>query len=165
MVDQHVSDLFVGVRFSLPAPKGYGMSERYDKVKKRRDARRQEWISNNGPCAHCGTWDNLEIDHIDSSSKEYEINRIWQRTQELRDYELAKCQALCNTCHVTKSTLEQKASKPTTHGSYKYYKTDKCRCEICVSAYRQRLKDYRDKNKDKINTYARNFYHKTKESK
>jgi hypothetical protein len=160
MVDQHVSDLLVGVRSSLPAPKGYGMSERYEKIKKRRNALRQEWISNNGPCAHCGTWDNLEIDHINPATKEYIINRIWQRTQEIRDYELAKCQALCNTCHIAKSTLEQKEKKPTTHGSDKYYRDHECRCDICVSAYRQRLKVYRNKNKSKINSYARNYYHK-----
>ena len=160
MVDQHVSDLLVGVRSSLPAPKEYGMSERYKKIKIRVQQRRQEWLSDNGPCVSCGTWDNLEIDHIDPSTKEYEINRIWTRTQELRDYELAKCQALCNTCHIAKSTLEQKANKPTTHGSDKYYRDHECRCDICVSAYRQRLKVYRDKNKNKINSYAKNYYHK-----
>jgi hypothetical protein len=121
--------------------------------------RRKEWIANNGPCAHCGSWDNLEVDHIDPSTKEYRISELWQRTKIIRDYELAKCQALCNSCHIVKSTLEQKAAKPVTHGSYKFYKRDKCRCEECVTAYRKRLKVYRENNKDKVNNYAKNYYH------
>jgi hypothetical protein len=136
------------------------MSERYQKIKILVQQRRQLCLSDNGPCVSCGTWDNLEIDHIDPSTKEYEINRIWTRNQELRDYELAKCPALCNTCHIAKSTLEQKNNKPTTHGSDKYYRDHKCRCDICVFAFRQRLKAYRDKSKDKLNSYARNYYHK-----
>ena len=43
------------------------MSERYQKIKTRVQQRRQEWLSDNGPCVSCGTWDNLEIDHIDPS--------------------------------------------------------------------------------------------------
>ena len=149
--------------FDSPYPlKGFSMPQKYEKVKTRTQQRRQEWLFNNGPCSHCGTWDKLEVDHIDPSTKEYEINRIWQRSQQIRDYELAKCQVLCNTCHITKSTLEQKAKKPVTHGSYKYYRKDKCRCNVCVSAYRKRLKIYRDNNKNRINTYAKNYYHKVR---
>jgi len=135
------------------------MSENYDKIRQRSQARRTQWIQENGPCVKCGTWDNLEIDHIDPSTKEYKITNIWRRSQQIRDYELAKCQALCNSCHIQKSTLEQKASKPVTHGSYKFYRKDKCRCEECVAAYRQRLKVYRDNNKHKVNDYAKNYYH------
>ena len=72
---------------------------------------------------------------------------------------MAKCQALCKYCHIVKSTLEQKAAKPVTHGSYKFYRRDKCRCEECVTAYRKRLKVYRENNKDKVNNYAKNYYH------
>lgn len=133
------------------------MSERYDQIKKRRDSRRQEWIANNGPCAYCGTWEKLEIDHIDPSTKEYEINRIWTRNEIIRNTELAKCQALCNTCHINKSTLEQKANKPVSHGSWNSYVRDKCRCDTCVIAHTKRINAYRTANRDRINSYHKNY--------
>ena len=135
------------------------MPQTYDKIKQRVQARRLKWIADNGPCVKCGTWNNLEVDHIDPSTKEYKINKLWQRSQEIRDYELAKCQALCNTCHIQKSTLEQKSANPVNHGSYKSYRKYKCRCEICVAAMRKREQVYRQNNRHKMNAYALNYYH------
>ena len=37
--------------------------------------RRADWFSENGPCINCGSWDNLELDHIDPSTKV--DNKIW----------------------------------------------------------------------------------------
>ena len=62
--------------------------------------RRQEWLSKNGPCKQCGTWENLEIDHIDP--KEKITHRIWSYNEEKRLKALAKCQVLCNECHIKK---------------------------------------------------------------
>jgi hypothetical protein len=134
------------------------MSENYDKIRQRSQARRTQWIEENGPCVKCGTWDNLEVDHIDPSTKEYEIANIWRRSQYIRDHELAKCQTLCNSCHIEKSTFEQKAAKPVSHGSYKCYNKYKCRCDICVTAMRKRAKIYRQNNRDRMNAYAKNYY-------
>lgn len=143
------------------------MTETYDKIKQRVQARRLKWIADNGPCVKCGTWDNIEIDHIDPSTKEYEIDIVWRRSQQIRDYELAKCQALCKPCHIEKTTIEQKNAKPVTHGSYKSYRKYKCRCEICVLTMRKRAQKYRENNREKINSYAKNYYQtviKVKES-
>ncbi len=31
--------------------------------------RRNKWLIDNGPCKKCGTWLNLEVDHIDPTTK------------------------------------------------------------------------------------------------
>ena len=88
--------------------------------------RRAEWIEANGPCKKCGTWDNLEIDHIDPSEKEVRIATIWSRKKEFRDAELAKCQVLCKTCHFKKTSKENKEFG---HGTPIKYAT--CDCVVC----------------------------------
>jgi len=138
------------------------MPESFEKKNIRNKLRRSEWIAKNGPCSYCKTWDNLEVDHIDPSTKEHRISQIWQRSESVRNYELSKCQVLCNLCHIEKSTNEQKKNKPVTHGSYKYYRKDGCRCDVCVAANRKRLAKYREKNRTKIRNYARMYYHKVK---
>ena len=72
-----------------------------------RRKRRQDWIdSQGGKCVQCGSPDALEIDHIDRSTKEYNITEIWNRSQTIRDNELAKCQLLCTPCHQHKTNIE-----------------------------------------------------------
>lgn len=78
--------------------------------------RRDQWISENGPCAKCGSLEQLEVDHIDSSLKTMNPAAIWSRTEEVRLKELAKCQVLCHDCHVLK-TVE---SKDSSHGENHY---------------------------------------------
>lgn len=68
--------------------------------KKRRDA----WFAENGPCAACGSWDDLELDHKDRTTKV--THGVWGWSQKRRDEELAKCQALCATCHREKSSVD-----------------------------------------------------------
>lgn len=69
--------------------------------------RRQDWIDENGPCVHCGSDQDLEVDHIDASTKVWTPAKIWSRKQEDRDAELAKCQVLCEDCH-KKKTLKSR---------------------------------------------------------
>lgn len=65
---------------------------------------RQSWISNNGPCAACGSLENLEVDHIDRTKKE--THKVWSWSKKRRDRELNKCQVLCETCHKEKTAKE-----------------------------------------------------------
>lgn len=65
--------------------------------------RRSKWIEENGPCVKCGSYNNLEVDHVNPEEKEYNISQIWSRKEEIRDKELAKCQVLCHDCHKEKS--------------------------------------------------------------
>ena len=81
-----------------------------DKKKYQREwiaKRRSDWIIGNGPCKNCGSWDQLEVDHINPEEKEYNISQIWSRKQEVRDKELAKCQVLCEDCHKEKTIINK----------------------------------------------------------
>ena len=88
--------------------------------------RREAWIIENGPCRECGSWDRIEVDHIDPSTKV--TSSVWSWSKERRDIELAKCQPLCHRCHADKTT-QARRDKPTAHGGHGYDRG--CRCEIC----------------------------------
>ena len=64
-------------------------------------ARKQAWFRESGPCKNCGSWENLEVDHIDPSQKV--THKVWHWKKEKRDAELKKCQPLCKSCHRKKS--------------------------------------------------------------
>lgn len=63
--------------------------------------RRQEWLDENGPCIDCGTWDDLQVDHVDAAVKM--THRIWSWSAERRVAELAKCVVRCDPCHRVKT--------------------------------------------------------------
>lgn len=71
-----------------------------------RAARREQYLADKA-CVHCGSTSNLEVDHINPEEKEYRINNIWTRSEDIRTAELAKCQVLCHLCH-RKKTKEQR---------------------------------------------------------
>lgn len=78
-----------------------------DPVKKREyqnnwmRARRKKWLEEHGPCKECGSWDNLEVDHVDRSTKV--DHKVWSWSLARMQAELAKCQVLCESCHKLKS--------------------------------------------------------------
>ena len=71
-------------------------------IKKRRLA----WVHQNGPCRHCGSWERLQVDHIDHRTKALNPKALWSLSPQnpIRIAELAKCQVLCFDCHQGKST-------------------------------------------------------------
>lgn len=66
--------------------------------------RREQWFTSHGPCIDCGTWESLELDHVDPSLKI--THNVWSWKQERREAELAKCVARCEECHA-KRTVSQ----------------------------------------------------------
>jgi hypothetical protein len=64
-------------------------------------ARREKWFKENGPCIDCGSWEFLELDHVDPSQKT--SHRIWTWAESRRLEELSKCVARCKVCHRKKS--------------------------------------------------------------
>jgi hypothetical protein len=66
---------------------------------------RQEWFLANGPCVDCGSWADLEIDHVDRSLKR--SHRVWRWPSARRDAELAKCKPRCRDCHKEKTRNER----------------------------------------------------------
>lgn len=67
--------------------------------------RKEEWFSKNGPCVDCGTWENLQLDHVDPSQKV--THNVWSWRKDRRDAELAKCVVRCKTDHDKKSFTER----------------------------------------------------------
>lgn len=73
----------------------------------------------------CGSIENLEVDHIDSSTKVG--HNVWSWKQERRDEELAKCQVLCKDCHHNIKHEQPRGE----HGTPAWYNRRKCRCDLC----------------------------------
>ena len=102
-------------------------------LKKRRDA----WFADNGPCIDCGSWEHLEVDHVDRDQKI--DHKVWSWRESRRLAELSKCVVRCNTCH-KKHTAEQCRelfSRPITHGTVSAYLKRKCKCDICRAFYKK----------------------------
>jgi hypothetical protein len=88
---------------------------------------RKQWFEENGPCAKCGSWEDLELDHVNRNEKR--THRVWSLSAEARKTELAKCQVLCKDCHKEKTLAE--LTKPLVHGTANGYKGKRCRCDAC----------------------------------
>lgn len=103
-----------------------------------------------GKCVICSSIDILHIDHIDPSSKIFELSgadldKSWVTVLE----ELTKCQLLCSFHHNEKTTAENKQRTPWNkniggeriHGTARAYTEIGCRCDPCKLA----KKKYRNK--------------------
>jgi 5-methylcytosine-specific restriction endonuclease McrA len=123
--DQNVTDLFVWTAEGEVVPLREVYIRRLEKASLATRLRR-DWLFLNGPCRHCGSWDDLEVDHIDPTEKEIESNTLWRGAAARRAAELAKCQVLCKICH------RMKHASP--HGSLGRYKRLGCRCDLCRGA-------------------------------
>lgn len=99
----------------------------YMRLLKRR--RRAAWIAANGPCTTCGSWEDLQVDHIDPGTKAREVNSMWTWSLARLEEELAKCQVLCKTCHRDKHRVGLR------HGTRHGYGLHGCRCDACRAAH------------------------------
>lgn len=63
-------------------------------------ARRAAFFSGKS-CAQCGSTQNLELDHVDPSTKIHHAIWTWRESRRLA--EASKCQALCHDCHLAKT--------------------------------------------------------------
>ena len=108
---------------------------------RRRD---MEYVAKGGPveCAHCGSTERLEFDHVDPSLKSFDVCR--RKSHKRDDYlaELDKCQILCNACHRRKTASENSGF---THGTYYAFAKAKCDCAECQCAKRV----YNDRRSEK----------------
>ena len=66
--------------------------------------RREKWFLENGPCVDCGSWENLELDHVNPDTKIH--SAIWSWSDQRRSEELTKCQPRCYDCHKKKTIRE-----------------------------------------------------------
>lgn len=79
-----------------------------------------------GKCKQCGSKKDLQIDHVDPSTKAMDVAKEWGNP--LFFEELKKCQALCRSCHKKKTSSEQRRD---IHGTWGMYRNRKCRCDVC----------------------------------
>lgn len=102
--------------------------------------RRAEWFAANGPCAQCGTTNDL----IAASPKPGKPipHRVWTYSEKRRDAVLAKCVVLCRKCY-----LERRWPAPP-HGTLARYESrvHGCRCDECRAA-RNRSENARRKRR------------------
>lgn len=93
-----------------------------------------------GKCVDCNTTNVLQFDHIDPSTKSFDIGRNLNRKWEVLSKELDKCVLRCKSCHLTKSrSLEdfgggQNKRTELVHGTAHAYTVFKCRCDDCKYA-------------------------------
>lgn len=130
------------------------LSYEYQKYQKPAIDRRRLWARQllGDVCASCGTSDQLEFDHVDRTSKSFNIgSNLLKKKQDLIA-ELKKCQLLCRPCHAEKTKNESQAlySGPrpeTEHGTLTMYAWHKCRCDPCMEANTEYHRQYRERKK------------------
>lgn len=98
-----------------------------------------------GKCAVCGSAEDLEMDHIDRSTKKFSLKQLVFRKHATFLEEVAKCQLLCDPCH-NKKTLADKGLEPAKgrHGTISTYRY--CKCRICFAAKSKYNHDYRERS-------------------
>ena len=103
-----------------------------DYQKSRYHRRRLEAIAFlGGKCVFCGQTENLEFDHVDASSKTYNVARILTGGSEQKvQSELEKCQLLCKNCHDKKTYAIDGDQKTVEHGGGASGKKN-CKCDPC----------------------------------
>lgn len=106
--------------------------------------RRETWLSEHGPC-ECGSWEGLEVDHIDPETKV--THKVWSWTRVKREAELAKCRVLCKQCHRQRSN--QQLRRPIRHGTRVGWERG-CRCDSCHEALKAHWKLYREKKRQEV---------------
>lgn len=91
-----------------------------------------------GQCAKCGSVDDLEMDHIDPSTKSIPVGSLLTYAWATIELELSKCQLLCQACHSNKTTIER-GHRPSAgvHGTVTQYGYG-CRCDPCRLAQNER---------------------------
>lgn len=72
--------------------------------------RREAWFKQNGPCVDCGTWQDLELDHVNAATKAE--HRVWSWSAPRRGAELRKCVARCHDCHERKTYAASEYQTP-----------------------------------------------------
>jgi len=100
-----------------------------------------------GKCTKCASRDNLEIHHIDPSTKLFSIGNGWHHVWKKILTELEKCILLCKDCHIK----QHKSNHP--HGTaLKYWRG--CRCNECTKANSKYNSEYKIKRAAGRSAYA-----------
>lgn len=121
---------------------GYSGEEQREYQRNLIKDRREEWLTKNGPCQKCGTWKNLEIDHIVPRSVKpaRKPSAIWMLKEKTREKELSRCQVLCKDSHWEKTKKDLGHGE---HGSVSMYRKGGCRCDLCRGVHNRLVNEWR----------------------
>lgn len=125
------------------------MTETYEKFKPYLKARYTERMGKirthlGGMCVVCGVDEDLEVDHIDPSTKAFALGKGWGKPWDVLLIELDKCQLLCKQCHRLKSNQENSKRESPNKGVYKHGSHNaryilRCDCKECTDFHTQRM--------------------------
>jgi hypothetical protein len=119
----------------------YKGKQRLEYEKKRRDNLRTELIEMlGGGCVVCGTSENLEFHHINSSEKKFKISTMlcWNKQRVI--LEALKCELRCRDHHI------EVHYTPLVHGTRGGYRRG-CRCDACLSAKRDYMNNWQNNHR------------------
>lgn len=101
-----------------------------------------------GKCVSCGSLNDLQFDHVDPSTKLFNVSTgITTKKMVLVREEAMKCQLLCQDCHSRKSVSDAGMVPSGTHGTLAMYSHKKCRCDDCRSAWNKHSREYRNRRR------------------
>jgi hypothetical protein len=104
--------------------------------------RRAEWFADK-MCTVCGSTIDLELHHVDPSSKV--SHSIWSWSQSRRDAEAAKCEVLCSFHHEIET--RKYVQRDITHGTHTKGYARGCRCQLCTKAHAEYARQWRKNRK------------------
>lgn len=94
-----------------------------------------------GTCVICGDKEGpFEFDHIDPSTKLFNLSSRTNKSIHVWWKELMKCQLLCKPCHIKKSKVDN--YRPCLHGTHSMYSNHGCRCDACRLGEREYQSNY-----------------------
>lgn len=94
-------------------------------------------------CVHCGSDEELRLDHIDPAQKI--DHKVWSWSALRREAEIAKCQVLCEPCHKIKTYADCYVEPE--HGTHSRYVIYRCRCEACRAGHARHNREWRRKRR------------------
>lgn len=101
--------------------------------------RRAEVITQlGGACNQCGSVNNLEFDHIDPATKDFNVSKKITNA-DITD-EISKLQLLCHRCHIEKSKLDNGVE----HGGGLSGKRN-CKCDPCKTRKNEYMRNWKQK--------------------
>lgn len=147
MVVQHILR-YASIFLEAAAERGEYMR---DYMKNRYHSKRKEIIDRlGGKCTRCGTTKgNFHLDHIDKSKKTMRAADLHSVSEKKLEEELKNLQILCDKCHKEKTRESWDYSTPKPSHGYWMYRKYNCRCPVCVKAYKEKQKEWREKRKYK----------------
>lgn len=119
---------------------------------------RAAWLQEHGPCVDCGTWEALQVDHVDASTKV--THRVWAWSKARREAELSKCVVRCESCHGEKTALHrekasQRCGEENTRAKLSAQQADEIRASSLTNAELARLYPVHPSTISRIRTGAR----------